>query len=145
MCHYLPFKLHKVLRQNSKTLKVLHHRKILGNPGLHNRGTGCIQRGYQCFALYFHCYLALNIRVLRRAGRPGFNSRQVQEIFPLSTAFRQALGPSQPPIHWTPVALSPGVKGPGLEADHSPPSSAEVKNGGAIPPLPIRLNHVALN
>jgi hypothetical protein len=32
MCHYLPFKLHKVLRQNSKTLKVLHQRKSLGNP-----------------------------------------------------------------------------------------------------------------
>jgi hypothetical protein len=26
----------------------------------------------------------------------------------------------------------PGVKGPGHEADHSPPSTAEVKNGGAI-------------
>jgi hypothetical protein len=25
---------------------------------------------------------------------------------------------------------------PGSEADHSPPSRAEVKNGGAIPPLP---------
>jgi hypothetical protein len=33
-------------------------------------------------------------------------------------------------------ALSMGVKWPGREADHSPPSSAEVKNGGAIPPLP---------
>jgi hypothetical protein len=32
MCHYLPFKLDKVLRQNSKTLKVLHQRKSLGNP-----------------------------------------------------------------------------------------------------------------
>jgi hypothetical protein len=29
----------------------------------------------------------------------------------------------------------PWVKRPGREADHSPPSSAEVKNGGAIPPL----------
>jgi hypothetical protein len=29
-----------------------------------------------------------------------------------------------------------GVKRPGSEADHSPPSSAEVKNGGAMPPLP---------
>jgi hypothetical protein len=29
-----------------------------------------------------------------------------------------------------------GVKRPGREADHSPPSSTEVKNGGAIPPLP---------
>jgi hypothetical protein len=29
-----------------------------------------------------------------------------------------------------------GVKRPGREAGHSPPSSAEVKNGGAIPPFP---------
>jgi hypothetical protein len=35
-----------------------------------------------------------------------------------------------------PGVLSPGVKRPGREADHSPLSSAEVKNGGAIPPLP---------
>jgi hypothetical protein len=33
-------------------------------------------------------------------------------------------------------ALPLGVKWPGREADHSPPSSTEVKNGGAIPPLP---------
>jgi hypothetical protein len=32
--------------------------------------------------------------------------------------------------------LSPGTKRPGREADHSPPSSAQVKNDGAIPPLP---------
>jgi hypothetical protein len=30
----------------------------------------------------------------------------------------------------------PRVKRPGREADHSLPSSAEVKNGGATPPLP---------
>jgi hypothetical protein len=29
-----------------------------------------------------------------------------------------------------------GVKRQGREDDHSPPSGAEVKNGGAIPPLP---------
>jgi hypothetical protein len=33
-------------------------------------------------------------------------------------------------------ALSPEVKRPGREADHAPPSSADVKNGGAIPALP---------
>jgi hypothetical protein len=53
-----------------------------------------------------------------------------------STASRPALGPTQPPIEWVPGAISPGVKGPGRETDHSPPSSADVKNGGAIPPLP---------
>jgi hypothetical protein len=35
-------------------------------------------------------------------------------------------------------ALSPGVKGPGREAGHSPPSSAKAKSSGAIPPLPNR-------
>jgi hypothetical protein len=32
-------------------------------------------------------------------------------------------------------AISSGVKRSGLEADHLPPSSAEVKNDGAVPPL----------
>jgi hypothetical protein len=47
-----------------------------------------------------------------------------------------ALGATQPPIQWVPGALSLGVKWPGREADHSPLSSAELKNGGAIPPPP---------
>jgi hypothetical protein len=47
-----------------------------------------------------------------------------------------ALGPAHLPIQWVPGALSPGVKRLGREVDHSPPSSAEVKNGEAIPPLP---------
>jgi hypothetical protein len=34
---------------------------------------------------------------------------------------------TQPPIQWVPGAISLGVKRPGREADHSPPSSAEVK------------------
>jgi hypothetical protein len=45
-----------------------------------------------------------------------------------TTASRQAVGPTQPPIQWVPRALSLGVKQPGHEADHSPPSNAEVKN-----------------
>jgi hypothetical protein len=40
-------------------------------------------------------------------------------------------------IQWVPGALYPGAKRPGREeTDYSPSSSAEVKNGGAIPPLP---------
>jgi hypothetical protein len=34
---------------------------------------------------------------------------------------------------WVPEPFSLGVKRPGREANHSPPSSAEVMNGGAIP------------
>jgi hypothetical protein len=32
--------------------------------------------------------------------------------------------------------LLPRVKRVGREADHSPPTSVEVKNSGAVPPLP---------
>ena len=41
---------------------------------------------------------------------------------------RLALGPTHPPLHWVPGALYPEVKWPGREVDHSPPSSAEVRN-----------------
>jgi hypothetical protein len=37
------------------------------------------------------------------------------------------LGPTQPPIQWVPGALFLRVKRTGREADHSPPSSADVK------------------
>jgi hypothetical protein len=38
-----------------------------------------------------------------------------------------------------------GVKRAVREADHLPPSSAEFKNVGAIPPLPIYLHGIVLN
>jgi hypothetical protein len=72
----------------------------------------------------------------KRAGWPGFDSRQGQEIFLFSIASRPALGPNQLLIQWVSGGCSPGVKQPECEADHSPPSSAEVKNDGVIPPLP---------
>jgi len=37
------------------------------------------------------------------------------------------VGPTQPHIQWVPGSLTPGVRRPGRKADHSPPSSAEVK------------------
>jgi hypothetical protein len=47
--------------------------------------------------------------------------------FHLSVSSRPALGPTQPPIHWVPGALSPGVKRQEREADHSPPTSVKAK------------------
>jgi hypothetical protein len=41
-----------------------------------------------------------------------------------SPASIPALGSAQPHIRWIPEALSPGVKRPDREADHSLPSSA---------------------
>jgi hypothetical protein len=67
-----------------------------------------------------------------RAGRPKFDSRQEQEIFLYSKESRLALEPTQPPIQWVPGALFWGEKRSGRKADHSPASSAEIKNGGPI-------------
>jgi hypothetical protein len=39
----------------------------------------------------------------------------------------------------------PRLKQQRREADRSPPSSAEIKNGGAIPPLPICVHGIVLN
>jgi hypothetical protein len=50
-----------------------------------------------------------------------------------SIALIPALGPTQPPTEYLTMAISPGGKQPGPEADHSSPSSAEVKNCGATP------------
>jgi hypothetical protein len=48
---------------------------------------------------------------------------QRREVFFFTTTSRLLLGPSQ-----SLTELEPGVKQPGCEADHSPPSSAEVRN-----------------
>jgi hypothetical protein len=65
---------------------------------------------------------------MQAAGRPGLNSRQCLEIFIFSATYRTALGPIQPPVQWVAEALAQGAKRMGREDDHSPPSSAEVKN-----------------
>jgi hypothetical protein len=79
-----------------------------------------------------------------RVERPGLDSRQ-SNIFLFSTASGPTLGPTQTHIKWVQGAILLEVKQVGREADHSPPSSAEVKNGGAIPPLPICLYGIVFN
>jgi len=49
-------------------------------------------------------------------------------FFLFATVSLPALGPTQLPIQSVPSAPSPRVKRPGREADHSLPTSAEVKN-----------------
>jgi hypothetical protein len=75
-----------------------------------------------------------------------FPARAIMEIFLFLTSFRPALGPDQPPIQWLPRALSLGVKRSGREADHSPPSSAEVEKCVELYlHSPIRLYGVVLS
>jgi hypothetical protein len=74
------------------------------------------------------CYIKLN-RALELAGSCE-NKTELSDsmgIFLFITMSRMSLGPTQPPIQWVPGALSLGVKWPGHEADHSPSSSAKVK------------------
>jgi hypothetical protein len=47
--------------------------------------------------------------------------------FSLHNRVQTGLVLTQPPIQWVPGAPSLGIKRPGNEADHSPPSTAEVK------------------
>jgi hypothetical protein len=59
----------------------------------------------------------------------GVRSPAGAKDFPLASVSRPPLGPTQPPVQWVPGVLSPGVKArSGRDADHSPPSSAEVEN-----------------
>jgi len=75
-----------------------------------------------------------------------FESRQGLGIFLFTTVSRPPLGSTQLTIQWVPGALSLGVKRPGREADHSPPSSAEVKNAWSYTSTtPIRLRDVVLS
>jgi hypothetical protein len=57
----------------------------------------------------------------------GFESQQGLGSSLFTIVTRPAPEPTQPPIQWVPGALYLGEKRPRREADHSPPSSAEVK------------------
>jgi hypothetical protein len=57
-------------------------------------------------------------------------------MFLYSTVSRPALELIQSPIQCVTGVLSRGLRRPGREADHSSPTSAEVKNRGAESPLP---------
>jgi hypothetical protein len=80
----------------------------------------------------------------QRVGRPGFDSRQCKN-FLFSTASRPALEPNHLSTQRVPGALSFRVRWQGCEADQSASTSAEVKNNGAIHPLPHTSRGIVLN
>jgi hypothetical protein len=102
-----------------------------------------------CQSKYIRAMIAQSVQrwaTGRTTGVLGFDSRWRLGIFLFTTASRTDLGPTQPPIQWVPWALSLGVKRPKHEADHSPPSSAEVKNEWSYTSNPpIRFHGVVLS
>jgi hypothetical protein len=54
-----------------------------------------------------------------------------KDSFLFATVSRPSMGPTQPPSQWV-----LGAKPPGCEADHSSPSSAEVKNAWSYTSIP---------
>jgi hypothetical protein len=61
-------------------------------------------------------------------GWPGLDSRREREIFLYSISSRPAPRTTQSPMQYELWTGSSEIKWPGLEANHSPLSSAEVKN-----------------
>jgi len=57
-------------------------------------------------------------------------------FFLFITVPKPDLEPTQSPIKWVPGAHSKGAKMPGREADHSPPSSAEVRKAWSYTSAP---------
>jgi hypothetical protein len=94
------------------------------------------------FVLRYKCIVAqlnytTDIRLYRgRNWTTRFRFPASVGIFPFATASRPTLAPTQPPIQWILGALSPRVKPPGREADHSPTSSAKVKNAWSCTSTP---------
>jgi hypothetical protein len=86
---------------------------------------------HESFRNAVHCdssvFLYHSFNIGWTIGVVGFDSRQELGIFLFNNMSRPALGPIQPPTQWVPGTLSLGVKRPGCEADHSPPSSSEMK------------------
>jgi hypothetical protein len=76
---------------------------------------------------------------LSRSGRLGFDSRQCN-ISLFSAASIPTLGPNQPPIQRVQGATSMRLKRQRYEAEHSSPSSAEDKTGGAIPTSSLHIS-----
>jgi hypothetical protein len=86
----------------------------------------CFQKDYCCFFTYtsvlttystLHDFMVdtvlyrsrgSSVSIVSDYGLDDWGSRQ--RIFPLLSAFRSALGPTQSPVQWVPWVLSPGVK-----------------------------------
>jgi hypothetical protein len=84
------------------------------------------------YFILFSVAIATNYWLDGRSSVPDKGKR-----FSVFHSFQTGSGAHQASFKMGTGALSPELKRPERETDHSPPSTAEVKYRGAIPPLPI--------
>jgi hypothetical protein len=113
------------------------------------RNVGLLSSGYTRYIpedsiIHVTCCSNVNISINKRAIEnlkiirvPVFDSQQRQEILLFSMASRIVPSGAHPAFS----GMGTGVKRQGREADHSPPSTSEVKYGGAI----SRLSYVLIS
>jgi hypothetical protein len=92
-----------------------------------------------CKKSYLYKYCGINcvetkLRAGDRGSIPGRHSDGL--FFSLRHRARPVLRPIQPPIQLVPRDITPGIKLPGSETDHSLPYSAEVKNAWSYTSTP---------
>jgi hypothetical protein len=123
-------------KQERSTSSTCKHR--VGDSNIQHSTSHSNQLNCNNYSLYMYTHARAHTQLSQYSyGLDGRGSNlNSGKIFLFSTASRQALGPNQPSIQWVPGSSSLGVKRQGREADHLSPSSDEIKNGGAIPPLP---------
>jgi hypothetical protein len=112
-----------------KLINSLKLREAYGIDGISNKCLRHFPRSLVHLThLFNHCLRLLRATGYRLDDR-GYRVRFRRELgmFLFTAASRTALVHIQPPIQLVPRVLSLGVKRPGLEPDHSPPTSAEVK------------------
>jgi hypothetical protein len=120
---FISHQLFALTRSGGICAALLDWRQYLGR----KQGVSIAKMDYGNYKItYMSPESSVGIATRFKAGRPAFGSRQCK-IFLFSAASIPILGPIQPPNQWVPGALSP---------DHSPPSNAKIKNGGAILPIP---------
>jgi hypothetical protein len=117
-----------------------YHSSLLGSSQRASELTGYLSRDL-CFLSglrratvklsYLRCPCRGYIMRVRLQPRVGIRFPVGPRDFSLFHKIQTTLGP----IQLVPGIVSPGVKRRGPEVDHSPLSSAEVKNDGAMPPL----------
>jgi hypothetical protein len=113
-----------------------------GNSKL-NFNRGVLQINKDLFFRFTHFKTLFCMMIIKQSIRKNLVLYSASSFFVmivLKTSFLQ------PPIQWVQGALSLGVRRPGREADHTPPSSADVKNVWSYTStLPIRLRGVVLS